>query len=96
MPQRTIQLLDQLEALGFTDDDFAIVHHSASGETIHGMRVYCEQTTQFQQGGTNEKVRERLEFVLAAFKGGRYGHPARAGVFEHICEAAVRQIPFKR
>jgi hypothetical protein len=97
MPRQTILLLDQLSALGFTDEDFASIHHSPRGETIGGMRRYCEGLLgSFQAGAANEQVRKRLELVLAAFRSSGFSSPAKPGVFRTLCQDAVRQIPIRQ
>jgi hypothetical protein len=93
MPQRTIELLDQLSALGFTDEDFRVVHHFDRDASIRSMRAYCERRVSFHEDRTNQRVRERLEIVLAAFTAGRFSQPVKAGVFQALCEAAVREVP---
>ena len=93
MPQRTIALLDRLTALGFSDSDFQIIHHFGSGETIRGHRRYCERTSQFRAGSTNETVQRRLAFVLNRYAEGGYTTPPPRGTFGTLCEEALRRIP---
>jgi hypothetical protein len=92
MPKRTIDLLDHLCALGFTDDDFRIVHHMP-GATINTHRRYCQGVSTFKPADTNGMVRERLERVLVTFNAGRFMKPAKPGVFRGLAEAAVAEIP---
>lgn len=92
MPKRTVTLLDQLSTLGFTDDDFRILHHMADA-TAAKHRAYCKGTKKFEAEATNQKVRERLEMVLNAFKAGWFSVPAKPGVFRGLAEAAVAEIP---
>ena len=93
MPRRCVQLLDRLAALGFTDQDFRLLHHFAETETIHGFRTYCYKTESFRPLSNNEHVKERLEHVPAAFIGGGYKAPAQPGVFHQLCQGALREIP---
>jgi hypothetical protein len=62
---RTIQLLDQLEALGFTNADFQALHHRGKATTIRAHRKYIVGLTQgVQLNGTNAEVERRLEQKL--------------------------------
>jgi hypothetical protein len=94
--QRTIQLLDELEALGFNDHAFGHLHHFRATrgvyDTIAAHRRYAEKTQEFRKGGTNEKVQRRLELVLNAYKAGPFTR--RAPVFLALSQAAVEEIPF--
>jgi hypothetical protein len=97
MPKRTLELLEQLEALDFKDDDFSIINHNPSGN-IERRREYCRErilgTGRFDPDKGYEKDRYRLEIVLAAFLG-RNGHrPANPGEFRTLCQEAVRLIPY--
>jgi hypothetical protein len=92
MPKRTIELLDQLSALGFSDDDFRVIHHMANA-SIRSMRIYCQRIDEFQADGTNQMVRERLELVLALFKAGHFMAPAKPGVFSGLAQSALAEVP---
>jgi hypothetical protein len=91
MPKRTIELSDQLSALGFSDHDLRVVHHMA-GATIKTHRHYCQGVAVFKPSDTNQKVRERLERILVSFNAGRFSKPAKPGVFRGLAEAAVAEI----
>jgi hypothetical protein len=91
MPKQTIDMLDQLHALGFSDDDFRIIHHM-SDATINTHRQYCEKVDAFRAGDTNEKVRERIALIHASFVAGHFSEPAKPGVFRGLAEAAVAEI----
>lgn len=94
--KRTIELLDELKAVGFDDHAFGHLHHFRATrgiyDTISAHRRYAEKTEQFREGGTNEKVQRRLELVLNAYKAGPFkrGTP----VFMALAQAAVDEIPF--
>ena len=94
--KRTIELLDELEALGFDDHAFGHLHHFRATrgvyEAIATHRKYLEKTTRFREGGTNEKVQQRLELVLKAYKAGPFKR--RGPVFLALAQAAVEEIPF--
>ncbi len=68
MPQTTIQLLNELRGLCFSDDNLRSVHHDHErGPTIDRMISYCAGQTAFQPGGANARVRMRLQFVRNGF-----------------------------
>ena len=92
MPRRTAELLDKLSALGFSDSDFRVLHHQ-SYATVRLMTDYCSTIDDFQPDGTNQRVRERLELVLAAFLGANFSKPAKTGVMALLAQAAVKEIP---
>jgi hypothetical protein len=96
MPQRTIELLNELSALGFSDSDFCMVHHFLPPVTIQQMLTYCGEHDRFQRGRNNEKARLRLEIVLRQFRNGNYPQPAPPRVFRSLCKAAVGEIPLPR
>jgi hypothetical protein len=78
MPKRTIELLDQLEGLGFSNDDFRALHHfdlERRREPIQDMRDYCEKVGAFHDDGTNERVRERLGDCLGGIPGRKFLSP---------------------
>ena len=70
-PKRSLELLDQLAALGFTDKAFAQLHHfRLKNRRAHivAHRRYCEKITSFQGNGENERVQLRLALVLRAYR----------------------------
>jgi hypothetical protein len=92
MPKRTIELLDQLSHLGFSDEDFRTIHHMPDA-SINRHVSYCRETGRFHSDDANEKVRKRLELVFALFKVGHFSAPAKPGVFRGLAEAASAEIP---
>jgi len=56
MPKHTIELLDQLSAVGFSDAGSRIVHHMGD-ETIKTHRHYCQGVSTFKPADTNANVR---------------------------------------
>lgn len=91
---RTIELLDELQGLGFTDHAFGHLHHFRATrgvyDTIDAHRKYVMKHTFVR--GTNEKVQRRLELVLNAYKSGSFKRGAP--VFLALAQAAVEEIPF--
>jgi len=95
MPQRSIALLERLEAAGFTDDDFRIIHHMPH-ITIRAHIDYCSKSRTGSFAGdssTNTLVRQRLVLVAGAFFGGGFEEPARSGVFSGLASAALSEVP---
>ncbi len=66
-PHRSLRLLQRLRELGFTDDDFARLHHSRDRRraTIRAHLRYCLVTTRFRTGGNNARLQQKLEQELA-------------------------------
>ena len=64
MTNRTIQLLDQLEALGFTNADFQALHPRGKATTIRAHRKYMMSLTSYQPNGTTAEVERLLERKL--------------------------------
>ena len=90
-PIITVELLDHLVKLGFTDEFFDIVHHF-NGETIEQHRKYCaEHSGSFQSGGTNEQVQKRLRVVLNSYV---FGGFTCTSVFRYLAHASVEEIPY--
>ena len=94
-PQRSIELLDQLEGLGFTNEAFQLLHHSRVRgwrDTIARHRAYCAQVSSFQRDGDAERDQTRLEFVLQRYRAQRLP-PGRSDVFVALANAAFAEIP---
>ena len=94
-PKRSIELLNSLAALGFTDRAFAALHHFALAgrdATIEEHRRYCEKTAAFQDDGENLRVQKRLELVLAAYTAGGFKSGTEQ-VFVALAEASMSEIP---
>lgn len=92
-PKQTIAYLDELQALGFTDEAFSKIHHFREKREDHSInthRSYCEKTDSFQDGGNNERVQIRLEIVLNYFKAYHAGNPA---MFIRLADAAYALVP---
>jgi hypothetical protein len=94
-PKKSIELLDALAALGFTDRAFATLHHfrfAGRDATIQEHRRYCERTEDFQGDGENERVQKRLALVLTAYTSGGFRSRAEK-VFVALAQAAMEEIP---
>ena len=100
-PKQTIAYLDELEALGFTNEAFWRLHHFRDKDrkdTIQSHRRYCEKTESFHEDETNERVQIRLEIVLEYFKR-YYADAVRAGrinatdIFPPLADAAYLLVP---
>ncbi len=92
MPQRTLDLLDRLETLGFSNDHLSLIHEYGR-ITIRELRTYCKKTRFFRPKGVNARLRERLETVWRRYQEGGYPCLEVPGVFQVLCEDATRQIP---
>jgi len=93
MPKRTIELLETLRSLGFTNAEFRILHHHHAGASIDSMIRYCRKTGRFV-GDNNVLVRERLEYVLAAVQSQGLRAPVEPALFSSLAEESVKRIPF--
>ncbi len=94
-PRRTIELLDQLEKLGFADDAFARLHHRilhGESETIRNMCNYCRGIRSYVRVGNNARVRMRLEFVLEKARAHAQAR-VTSNEFLIFAQQSVRQYP---
>ena len=94
-PKRSVELLNQLETSGFTDEAFALLHHSrvrGRRDTIVSHRSYCEKHSLFQRDGDNERTQRRLEFVLRRYLHGG-GSDCRSDIFVELANRAFGEIP---
>jgi hypothetical protein len=95
-PQRTVELLDELETLGFTNEAFWRLHHFRDKEkkdTIHVHKSYCEKRGSFrgrEEDCNNERMQVRLEMVLKCYKAYHNGHP---DMFTRLADAAYCMVP---
>lgn len=92
-PQLTIALLQELQSYGFTDNEFALIHHHHGSTKIKGHLNYCSNHLRFERNSNNAKVYNRLEIILNAFKGGGFSKDNEK-VMEYLAKASVVQIPF--
>ncbi len=67
-PEKTIEILEELQRKGFGDDEFSRLHHFAK----RGRRVtisehvrYCQSTKKFRHGGNNCILQEKLQKRLS-------------------------------
>jgi hypothetical protein len=90
--QSALQLLDELEVLGFNDNAFSRLHHDH--DTITPFRNYCiNKIQEFTPDGTNHNVQRRLQLVLNAYRAGVF-QSGREEVFLALADASVAEIPF--
>jgi hypothetical protein len=92
-PQRTLELLDQLQAAGFGNDAFIRLHHfqqhsEGPPRYIGPHRAYCRRTKRFKADSNNARLQSRLALVLQ-------WHRDRGGSFIDLAEASVREAPFR-
>jgi hypothetical protein len=96
-PQDTLAILDALKQLGFGNDAFRELHHrhrekrgetTKWGETIAVFEGYSKTLVgPYEDGGTNEHVHKRLEFVLNTYRGWKLP-PSQKAVFVALAKAA--------
>lgn len=94
-PKRSLELLDELVLLGFTDEAFALLHHfrvRGWRDTIASHRGYCEKHSLFQRDGDNERTQCRLEFVLRSYLEG-VGSDCGSNIFIELANRAFNEIP---
>jgi hypothetical protein len=92
-PEQILKLLAELKKLGFNDEVFWRLHHfrARKRETIASFRSYCEKTPVFRAGGANQRVGQRLAFVLARYRE-RNLPPGNTPVMIDLAEIAFREI----
>jgi hypothetical protein len=90
-PKVTIELLDELVRLGLTNEAFRRLHHSQR-ETIHGFRQWYLKTSSFVAGGNNERVHERLKYVMTEYRV-RGLPPGETDVLVELAAKAFVKIP---
>ena len=93
-PRISAALLRQLIAVGFSNREFGIIHHSP-GATIGAHLAYCERVEAFRPESTNARVQLRLAFILRAYNEGGFAPygTAKPGVLHGLALAAVEHIP---
>jgi hypothetical protein len=86
-PERTVQLLNELESLGLDDSAFRELRQRPRA-SIARHREYSRRRGKFQEDGTNARVQERLAFVRANCEG------ASARDFSRLAREAIARFPF--
>ncbi len=93
-PRKTVQLLNQLVAIGFINEAFQRLHHMGRRVTIAVHRAYCEKKiSSFKKDSTNARVERRLEFVFQKYRAGAF-ESDRVEIFNQLADEAVAEIPF--
>jgi hypothetical protein len=69
-PKRSVELLKQLRAYGYSDQEFAQLHHfgSATNQTIQSHIDYCSRVHSFRPGSINAYLQAKLEQELQQLK----------------------------
>ena len=91
-PKRSVFLLDELRAHGFTNSAFTRLHHFPTPQTVATHRSYCLKISAFLSGSTNALVQKRLELVLRAYWGGSFRSRAPE-LWLGLAEAALAEVP---
>ena len=97
-PQRTLELLDELQRLGFDDGAFSRLHHfrlKGRRDTIQSHRDYVAKRDELRDGDSNDEVQRRLEIVLKAYRSGGFASSSPF-VFAALAEAAFLEVPPSR
>ena len=93
MPKNTIKILKKLNALGFSEANFSIIHHMPN-VTRQQHSSYCETVSSFR-AGNNENVRLRLSYILTALDKWNKNESIDDALFKKLTYEAVNEIPFK-
>ncbi|MGI9331326.1 MAG: hypothetical protein ACR2QB_11490 [Gammaproteobacteria bacterium] len=69
-PKRSVELLKQLRAYGYSDQEFATLHHFGKDnrETIQSHMDYCANVRRFRPGSNNAFLQSKLEQELQRLK----------------------------
>lgn len=97
-PATTLELLHELETLGFSDRAFSIIHHFEKPEKIASHRKYCEMLREEDarfRTRSNQLVQQRLELLLRIFRAGSFKARSSA-LFEHLAKAVLLEVPHDR
>lgn len=97
-PRRTIDLLVELDKLGFPEEAFSRLHHfrlEGKKESIASHRKYCDTHDTFVTDGDNERTQQRLEMVLNAYQGGGF-RSGKSSVFIALADAVFYELPPKQ
>lgn len=97
-PQRTLDLLEELQRLGFDDEAFWRLHHfrlKDRKDTIQEHADYVRKQTTLRDNDSNEEVQRRLELVLHAYRQGGFTS-GRREVFAGLADAAFFEIRPRR
>ena len=89
--QHTLELLDELERLGFDEAAFAALHFKIEGNSLEKHREYCKHKVQNSDGLLSRHdcgTQERLEIVLNTFK-----HNLST-IFRDLADQAVDRVDF--
>ena len=95
MPKRSIDLLNALEPLGFSEEHFRAIHHFGETASIEAHRNYCAKTGSFTSD-TNTAVRKRLEIIYGLFADGLLSKPKDPRVMKLLVELAIIEHPVVR
>ena len=100
--KRSLELLKELESLGFNNEAFWRLHHYRSRgtrDTIQLHRKYLEKQLAggigLRDNDSNEEVQRRLQLVLIWFRRGEFSSDI-AGVFAGLAEVAFELVPHRR
>lgn len=92
-PKCTLKLLDELESLGLSNDEFAIIHHMGEKASISVHRSYCAGLKgHFRLDAHNAMVCRRLEAILLMARDLKI-QTASGDLLIHLARAASLRYP---
>jgi hypothetical protein len=105
-PALTLELLDALDAMGFPDSAFRVIHHFKAPTTVAAHRRYCEDLVDEEgrfRTNTNRLVQRRLELISDMCRAGKlaklsveqFEYLAHVAVLEHLHDTRPLHLQFK-
>jgi len=79
--------IDTLQAMGFGDNAFSILHHQNGSRAV--FYSYSKGVKQFVDDGNNHRVHQRLMYVLLSCPDGA---PPKGKSFESLAEEALEAV----
>ena len=94
-PRKSLELLKALQAAGFTDDAFSVIHHHTPPMTMEAHGRYCAMLA---EDGDNFKtinnrlVQQRLEMILTMYRSAGFSSGSKS-IFANLAQATVIELP---
>ena len=94
-PAKSLELLDALEASGFDDKAFSVIHYHKEPMTIEAHRRYCsmlsEDGDEFKTIN-NRLVQRRLTMILTMYRSAGF-RSGKDSIFVFLAKAALTELP---
>ena len=87
-PRECRRTMDALKRMGFSDDDFPLLHHQR-GSAV-SFFSFSEGVQRYRDDQNNHRVHQRLTYVLLSSPDGT---PPKGKSFQTLAEEAFRLIP---